>query len=366
MFNRKPFVRVGIYALCTAVFSTSLTATAQAAPRQLDNENDQAVSITAPDHRNANAESSLRTQSSANTQSSATTTDPAGYWTEEKMRSAIPADRFSSANAALAPQSSVPLRAPASDDLQASGNNKEEHYSHPVSPSNSSSTEMNSARASSAPVPSTAGKVFFTYKGKDYACSGSVINTANKSVVSTAGHCVHGGKGKGWHSNIAFAPAYRNGKAPRGLWNWKRATTFKGWRQHSDPSRDQAFFTVHKLRGKTLVQAVGGNGISYNLGHRRNGVRIWGWPGEKPFYGERAHYCDGNTFKRHRLLNDMRMSSCAMSGGASGGPWLSKRTSKDLGYVFGVTSRASISGPRYVLSTPFNNSVRNLLNDIGK
>lgn len=146
-------------------------------------------------------------------------------------------------------------------------------------------------------VPETTGKVFFTYKGKDYVCSGASINSASKNVVSTAGHCVHGGKGEGWHTNIVFAPGYYNGSSDSGLWNWKTAHTFQGWTNSSDFSRDQAFFTVHPRNGRNLVDTVGGNGLSYNYSHNQIRVRIWGWPEGHPYDGTTPYYCDGNTKK---------------------------------------------------------------------
>ena len=166
---------------------------------------------------------------------------------------------------------------------------------------------------------STAGKVFSTYNGTTYVCSGSAINSPNKSLVLTAGHCVHEGKGGGWHTDIVFVPAYYNGEAPYGYWNAKNIMTFKGWTDKSDFSRDQAFFTVYPRRGKTLVDTVGGNGLSYNYGHNQSNVRIWGWPAAYPFNGEVPYYCDGNTRKRNFLSGDMLMR-CDMTPGASGGP----------------------------------------------
>src|SRR3954454_20426400 len=66
------------------------------------------------------------------------------------------------------------------------------------------------------------GKVVFTKAlGGDYVCSATSINSENKSVVWTAGHCVHNGGGGTWHRNWIFVPAYSsstNGSRPYGTY----------------------------------------------------------------------------------------------------------------------------------------------------
>ncbi len=65
------------------------------------------------------------------------------------------------------------------------------------------------------------GKLWFTKSnGSAGTCTGSVIAPG---IVVTAGHCVHSGNGanSGWSYNYRFAPAYRNGVAPHGIWTKK-------------------------------------------------------------------------------------------------------------------------------------------------
>ncbi len=318
-----------------ALFAGFMMPTAHASPIADDGTGDQPVSTSAP--------------SVNSPRSSTQNLDPTGYWTEEKMQSAIPADELASGFYQTDTKPS---------SQQSKGVSLGEDLSHPVYPELPTVTQTRNAV-----VPSTAGKVFFTYKGKNYVCSGSAINGSTKNVVSTAGHCVHGGKGEGWHSNIAFAPAYYNGVSGYDLWNWKTAHTFKGWTDSSDFSRDQAFFTVHPRNGRSLVATVGGNGLSYNYGHNQTGVRIWGWPAEKPYHGTTPYYCDGNTRKRGFWSSDMVMP-CGMTGGASGGSWLRTRINANLGYVYGVTSRGTTSGDKLLISTPFDNAVKDLFRGV--
>lgn len=272
-----------------------------------------------------------------------------GYWTEEKMRSAIPADGLNQED--YRPSNySLPSQ---SRRIHAGKNASEPVYPVPEP----------GYQTRNAVVPETTGKVFFTYKGKDYVCSGAAINGPTKNVVATAAHCVHGGKGEGWHENIAFAPGYYNGVSRHGLWSWKTAHTFQKWINSSDSSRDQAFFTVYPRKGTELVNAVGGNGLSYNYGHRQSDVRVWGWPAGHPYNGKIPYYCDGNS-RRWGLLSSDMVIPCDMTGGASGGPWLRARSDWNLGYVYGVTSRRTTSGEKLLISTPFDSSVKSLFEEI--
>lgn len=308
---------------------------AHASPTADDEAGDQPVSISAP--------------AVPSSRSSVQGVDPVGYWTEEKMRSAIPADNLASEFRQSDYHKPVE---------RSSGTTSGHNLSDPAYPELTSQLKTRNVV-----VPATTGKLFFTYKGANYVCSGAAINGPTKNVVSTAGHCVHGGKGEGWHTHIAFAPAYYNGLSEHGLWNWNTVHAFKGWTDSSDFSRDQAFFTVFPRNGRTLVSTVGGNGISYNYGHEQTGVRIWGWPAERPYDGTTPYYCDGNTKKWGFWSKDMVMP-CDMTSGASGGPWLRARIDADLGYVFGVTSRRTTSGDKLLISTPFDNAVRNLFKGI--
>ncbi|MGG2018105.1 trypsin-like serine peptidase [Bacillus sp. S10(2024)] len=276
------------------------------------------------------------------------TEDPAGYWTKEKMKNAIPADKIkNNEKKEMNPE-----------QFESSLLGEPTNISDPVLPETN-----NNLNEANVVVPSTAGKVFFSYGGKDYVCSASSINNNYKNLVITAGHCVNGGKGKGWHSNIAFAPAYRNGSTPYGIWNWKEARTFNAWINDSNFSYDQAFFTVFPRNGKDLVNTIGGNGLSTGYGTNQPDVRIFGWPAEKPYDGQIAHYCDGPTTSRGWFSSDAAMK-CGMNGGASGGPWLRERINQDLGYVFAVTSRRSTSGTPTLYATPNSKDVKTMFDQM--
>ncbi|HGH7177620.1 TPA: serine protease [Bacillus wiedmannii] len=270
--------------------------------------------------------------------------DPTGYWTKDKMKNAIPADKIKKDVAT----ENVPK------EKKSPSIGTPNNVSDPVAPD-----KNYDIKPLNAVVPSTAGKVFYSYGGDDYVCSASAINNDYKNLVITAGHCVHGGKGEGWHSNIAFVPAYYNGSAPYGIWIWNETRTFTTWINDSNFNQDQAFFTVYPKNGKKLINTVGGNGLSTGYGPNQPNVRIFGWPAERPYDGQVAYYCDGATKSAGWFSSDATMN-CGMNGGASGGPWLRQIIDEDLGYVYAVTSRRSTSGTPALFATPNDKNVQSM------
>lgn len=179
----------------------------------------------------------------------------------------------------------------------------------------------------------TNGKVFFRdpTDGGDYVCSGGAVNSGNKRLVVTAGHCVHpGGGGDDWMQNWIFVPGYQNGDEPRGRFAayWFDSTT--GWTQDGSRQRDFAFVTTYaNASGQLLVDAVGGHGLTVNPG--RPFVHIAGYPGNRD-NGQVQWNCWGTT-GRWSLFDDGQKLNCDFGGGSSGGPWLRDFGSDGLGYV---------------------------------
>ncbi|MCR6106006.1 hypothetical protein HXA34_06905 [Salipaludibacillus agaradhaerens] len=299
----------------------------------------------------------LTVDASDNTTQSITNNDPQvilqqtgeedPYWTEEKMKNAIPADMDTMLDKKETSETPIP---------QLENHQIGENLSHPFPP------EANDL-SPYAVVPSTSGKVFFTKSdGKNYVCSGSAINNDYKNLVMTAAHCVHEGPGGGWHSNIRFAPAYYEGVSHYGLWEWRTVRTFNGWINNRNYDYDQAFFTVFPRDNRNLINTVGGNGLSYNYGQAQQNVRISGYPAEAPYDGELPYSCYGDTHKR--LTNNDAYMNCNMTGGASGGPWFREMISENLGYVFAVTSRRSTSGVQRLYARPNTQAVKDMFDEM--
>ena len=177
-----------------------------------------------------------------------------------------------------------------------------------------------------------------------HTCTASVIRTKAGDVIMTAAHCVTG-SGIGYK----FAPGWRNGNAPYGVWDVTAAYGAPGWVDKQNPHRDYAFLTVadRTINGKsrTLQSVTGAHPlgrtattgdtvtvIGYGLGSKDEALRCTthvylhnGWP---------AFDCDGFV------------------SGTSGSPWLRKTdrglvVSGDIGGLHqgGCTPQTSYSPP---------------------
>ncbi|MCO4253879.1 trypsin-like serine peptidase [Pseudarthrobacter cellobiosi] len=276
-------------------------------------------------------------------------------WTAERMKKAILADEPEASAA-------VPLSlAEAQDNVSKDKEKKATKATEPVAPLNN--PDQPGLLAATA-VPSTAGKLFYynPYDGRDYVCSGSVINSNHKNLVITAAHCVHGGPGSGFFKEFAFAPAYFNGpNSYYGVWHYEMARTFNSWINSSDWSHDQAFVSFQPRNGQELVNVTGGNGLVTGNSRTQSNTRIWGWPAGAPYTGEVPYYCDG-TSEAFAFSSTDSALYCDMTGGASGGPWLKDIINYNLGYVYAVTSRRMPVGRPLLLATPNSSDVLSMFN----
>ncbi len=176
--------------------------------------------------------------------------------------------------------------------------------------------------ASAVNFTQAAGKVFFhdPSDGLDYVCSGGTLNTPKQRIVITAGHCVHGGKGKMWMENWAFYPGYQNGEGAAGHFAAYTFWTTQGWVNDSNFGYDTAFVPTNVNQyGQKLIARVGGNGIIYNPG--RPYVTSIGYPTHVGNGGEQQTYCQGQLSRRDLFNGDQKLN-CNLRRGASGSAWL--------------------------------------------
>jgi hypothetical protein len=169
------------------------------------------------------------------------------------------------------------------------------------------------------------GKVFFSdVKGTDYECSGTAVSSDNKSVVWTAGHCVHQGSGGEFHRNWVFVPGYLAGAAPDGRWSARKLLTTDDWAEKGDYRQDFGAAVVRPLGGQRLAERIGGHGMLFNASRDQTWT-VFGYPGTGPFDGTRQYMCVSN-----RLADDYPSGpgpatlkiACDMTAGSSGGGWL--------------------------------------------
>ena len=240
-----------------------------------------------------------------------TETGGAEYWTEERMRNAIPGDVL----AGRALQRSANTKAAVSRPAEAGAPSTVESQA----PSLQAKEVQSKANASETPVKHI-GKVFFTLGGSNYVCSGNSVSSTNKSTVSTAGHCLNEGPGA-FATKFTFVPAYLNGAAPYGMWTARSLHAPTQWSSGGDMTYDTGFAVMNPLNGKNLADVVGASGVQFNAA-RGLSYKAFGYPAAAPFNGESLKSCTGTaTNDPYNPQFNSQGIPCNMTGGSSGGPW---------------------------------------------
>jgi hypothetical protein len=195
-------------------------------------------------------------------------------------------------------------------------------------------------------VSAAVGKVFFTLGGADYVCSGTLAGGAHP-VVATAAHCVSGGPGakgdKRWATHWLFVPGYREGAMPYGEFTAQRFLVEPAWTgpQSGSEQYDVSFVQITGIKpdGKpSAVRPPAGLPVQF-AGSQDAAVTqsgyIFGYPAEPPYTGLFQNYCAGSVAGAAGSAR----TSCQMTAGDSGGPWLtgfSPRTGR--GTIFAVST----------------------------
>jgi V8-like Glu-specific endopeptidase len=170
----------------------------------------------------------------------------------------------------------------------------------------------------------TVGKLFFTKSGSPFVCSASVIQ---RRVVATAGHCVHSGTAAGFHSNVVFVPAFRDGAAPLKQWNWTFMTTTAAWASGGGTVPNAGDFAMIEFGDQAMVPG----GPLTKLGY------VTGWLGWQTLALNNNHTsklgypCNLDSCQKMQNVassayravapNNVEYGSDA-TGGSSGGPWV--------------------------------------------
>jgi V8-like Glu-specific endopeptidase len=215
-----------------------------------------------------------------------------------------------------------------------------------------------------------AGKLFFhdPAKNTDFVCSASIIA---RRLVLTAGHCVYNTVANVAETNFAFVPAY-NGTLvtqPFGTWQSSFSITTSAWVASDGltfPNVSDFGILVMKdqnITGGTrkIGEYLGWLG-SWTFSLIRNNVTAIGYPGNLDS-GQRMQATMSQVVADGSLGG---LIGSAMSGGASGGPWVQDFGIQAVGQVVsssgsnmivGVTSYGPSEGntPRQLLGSSILN-----------
>ncbi|WP_336210408.1 trypsin-like serine peptidase [Nonomuraea sp. LPB2021202275-12-8] len=236
-----------------------------------------------------------------------------GYWTPERMRAARPL--AASGPAVVTSKSVVPKAAAEQVDVPPTVRTQNNRW---VAPYPASAAEQQTWKLGGL-IAKTAGKVFGTGGGgTDFVASGNVVNSADGDVVVTVAHAFMDEQGR-WSKNLVFVPAYKDGAAPYGKFAARTMFMWSGYYKDSlrHPPLDFGMLVVNPVKGKTILQTVGGQGIRFNATAGTSNLLL-GYPSNGNG-GRTLQFCSGASVTpkydmKHAML-------CDMGGGSSGGPW---------------------------------------------
>ncbi|MEO7198479.1 MAG: hypothetical protein ABIZ50_08405 [Solirubrobacterales bacterium] len=277
------------------------------------------------------------------------------YWTPQRMRAAVPVEPELAGDAAQT--AAVPASAPADPAYvpPAAAGAPAGATIEPGAPLQRGGIRgraivRDEVLDPAAPEARAHGKIFFTIPqgplAGDFVCSGTVVNSFNRRVVWTAGHCVYDLAG-GYATNWIFVPGYKDGTAPFGEWPARRLATTTAWQTSANIHYDLgAALVVSNVAGQRLQEVVGARGIGFDQ-PRDQLFSAFGYPAVAPpieFTGQREFRCLSSSAGTDQPLGagpPTMAIDCDMGAGASGGGWIAGNTLLSVtsyGYV-GNTDR---------------------------
>ena len=213
--------------------------------------------------------------------------------------------------------------------------------------------------------PQKAAGKLFTSAG---TCSASVLSEQN--VIVTAAHCCYNRSSGSWIGGWQFAPAYRDGFVPYGMFDWASAIVLNQWINVGDRKSDVCLI---KLRNDASDR-----GVTFYTGWLG---RSWNFPVEQVHHslgypgniggGNMLELCVSESFNPSSSCGGASVlnTGCSMTFGASGGPWIRHYRSGDWvnSVVSGYDSTSctgsfgsTYNGPRFT-----SDNIVQLCNDIG-
>jgi hypothetical protein len=189
------------------------------------------------------------------------------------------------------------------------------------------------------------GKVFFTMGGSNWVCSGAVASDAtgnDSSLILTAAHCAYDEVADVFATNWIFIPQYDSNPTSTcsqtafGCWTTAGGgalTVHDGYasREAFDDEATWHDFAIARVGqgGKgggvpsELDIAVGSFPIQFQDYLSDTQMSAFGYPAAGKYKGRDLTYCAGPVFFDPYNSERTYGMDCNMTGGSSGGPWLS-------------------------------------------
>ncbi|MEU0677267.1 trypsin-like peptidase domain-containing protein [Streptomyces sp. NPDC006172] len=142
-------------------------------------------------------------------------------------------------------------------------------------------------------------------------CTASVVRSPHRDLIVTAAHCLAD------RGALYFAPGYREGKAPYGMWEVERVFLPEGWTAGKDEDSDVAFAVLAgNGDGEQVEDVVGGNRFVTGSVTGTGVVTVTGYPDAV----ETPLTCHNRPVARS--ATQQRIDCPDFAGGTSGSPWV--------------------------------------------
>jgi V8-like Glu-specific endopeptidase len=214
------------------------------------------------------------------------------------------------------------------------------------------------------------GKVYFEMAGGAYVCSGSVATDSRTSysLVLTAAHCAYDETDEAFATHWLFipdfdqAPTFTCANTEYGCWTASSLVVHSGYAEAGGFNtqatlHDFAFAVVggggHS--GSAQLDATVGSFSLSIPGFTGSGQTSYafGYPAAQKYKGNDLVYCAGSIFEDPYNDELTWGLPCRMTGGSSGGPWLSSfDTSTGIGSLsslnsYGYAGVSAMHGPKF-------------------
>lgn len=188
-------------------------------------------------------------------------------------------------------------------------------------------------------LPLTAtGKVFFSVGTSYYQCSGALVKDGNpnQAIVLTAGHCVYDNASSRYVENWIFIPSYDvNQVTISGCANSNKCWPASIVVAHIGFTSETSFTTAATRYDWGFARILPKNGslpdldesnsfpVSFNSLTKNTLVNSFGYPAAGKYNGNDLIYSSGQISFDSRNNSQTYGLASDMTGGCSGGPWLS-------------------------------------------
>jgi hypothetical protein len=240
------------------------------------------------------------------------------FWTKERLQSATPRD-YVRTDKGFAPKAK---------------------RAKPPRPPGGGGSVTGASWTKAGAILKGSGKVYFVMGSSAYVCSGSVAtdHRTGKSLVLTAGHCAYDEAGRKFATNWLFIPEYDTNPVlgncsatTYGCWTAEALVVHNGFATAGSFNQQATIhdfaFAVVGAGGKSgtaqLDTTVGSFGITTSGISSGQKLYAFGDPAAGKYHGNDLTYCAGNIFEDGYNAKLTWGMACDMTGGSSGGPWMS-------------------------------------------